>query len=147
MKKSLVISSTAQMAQCASEIASQVRPGDLILLEGPLGAGKTFFAQALIHSLGVTEHVTSPTFVMMKSYRGRYFINHIDAYRLIDLPDPGQAFDELDVDIEESLTIVEWGAKFDVTGNALLISIEIGDGESRNLTFVGPDARWGGLTI
>ncbi len=147
MKKKLAISSTSEMEQCASAIASQTRLGDLILLEGPLGAGKTFFAQALIHSLGVTDHVTSPTFVMMKSYRGRFPINHIDAYRLIDLQDPMQAFDELDVDIEGSLTIVEWGAKFDVTGNALLISIEIGDGESRTLTFEGTDQRWGDLAI
>lgn len=147
MKKKLAISSTSEMEQCASAIASQTRLGDLILLEGPLGAGKTFFAQALIHSLGVTDHVTSPTFVMMKSYRGRFPINHIDAYRLIDLQDPMQAFDELDVDIEGSLTIVEWGAKFDVTGNALLISIEIGDGESRTLTFAGTDQRWGDLAI
>lgn len=147
MKKKLAISSTSEMEQCASAIASQTRLGDLILLEGPLGAGKTFFAQALIHSLGVTDHVTSPTFVMMKSYRGRFPINHIDAYRLIDLQDPMQAFDELDVDIEGSLTIVEWGAKFDVTGNALLISIEIGDGESRTLTFAGTHQRWGDLAI
>ena len=147
MKKKLAISSTSAMEQCASAIASQTRLGDLILLEGPLGAGKTFFAKALIHSLGVTDHVTSPTFVMMKSYRGRFPINHIDAYRLIDLQDPMQAFDELDVDIEGSLTIVEWGAKFDVSGNALLISIEIGDGESRTLTFAGTDQRWGDLAI
>lgn len=147
MKKKLAISSTSEMEQCAGAIASQTRLGDLILLEGPLGAGKTFFAQALIHSLGVTDHVTSPTFVMMKSYRGRFPINHIDAYRLIDLQDPMQAFDELDVDIEGSLTIVEWGAKFDVTGNALLISIEIGDGESRTLTFEGTDQRWGDIAI
>lgn len=147
MKKKLAISSTSEMEECASAIASQTRLGDLILLEGPLGAGKTFFAKALIHSLGVTDHVTSPTFVMMKSYRGHFPINHIDAYRLIDLQDPMQAFDELDVDIEGSLTIVEWGAKFDVTGNALLISIEIGDGESRTLTFAGTDQRWGDLAI
>jgi tRNA threonylcarbamoyladenosine biosynthesis protein TsaE len=141
------IPSRTQMLDFASLLAPQLRSGDLLLLTGALGAGKTFFAQALINSLGVTEPVTSPTFVMVKNYRGIFPINHVDAYRLLDLVNPQQAFAELDIDLEDALTIVEWGADFDLTGAALRIHIQIGAGESRTLTISGTDSRWDGLTL
>ena len=147
MRRSLNCASEVETAHFARTLAANLRAGDLLLLEGPLGAGKTFFTQALIKSLGVSEQVTSPTFVIVKSYQGALPIHHIDAYRLLDAPDPRQAFDELDIDIEGSLTIVEWGKNFDVTGIALHIEIEIGPGQSRTLTLEGPDARWGDLQV
>lgn len=147
MRRSLDCASEVETAHIARALAANLRAGDLLLLEGPLGAGKTFFTQALIKSLGVSEQVTSPTFVIVKSYQGALPIHHIDAYRLLDAPDPRQAFDELDIDIEGSLTIVEWGKNFDVTGSALHIEIEIGPGQSRTLTLEGPDARWGDLQV
>ena len=147
MRRSLNCASEVETAHIARALAANLRAGDLLLLEGPLGAGKTFFTQALIKSLGVSEHVTSPTFVIVKSYQGALPLHHIDAYRLLDAPDPRQAFDELDIDIEGSLTIVEWGKNFDVTGSAMHIEIEIGPGQSRTLTLEGPDARWGELQV
>ena len=147
MRAILKISSIVEMERLASRLARYMRSGDLILLNGALGAGKTFFTQALIKSLGVSEQVTSPTFVIVKSYLGALPIHHIDAYRLLDAPDPRQAFDELDIDVEGSVTIVEWGKNFDVTGSALHIEIEIGPGQSRTLTLEGPDARWGDLQV
>ena len=147
MRRSLDCASEVETAHFARALAANLRAGDLLLLEGPLGAGKTFFTQTLIKSLGVSEQVTSPTFVIVKSYQGALPIHHIDAYRLLDAPDPRQAFDELDIDIEGSLTIVEWGKNFDVTGSALHIEIEIGPGQSRTLTLEGPDARWGDLQV
>lgn len=147
MRAILKISSIVEMERLASRLARYMRSGDLILLNGALGAGKTFFTQALIKSLGVSEQVTSPTFVIVKSYQGALPIHHIDAYRLLDAPDPRQAFDELDIDVEGSVTIVEWGKNFDVTGSALHIEIEIGPGQSRTLTLEGPDARWGDLQV
>lgn len=147
MKMTLAIKTIDEMEALAKKISSQVRISDLLLLEGPLGAGKTFFAQTLIHALGVREQVTSPTFVMVKNYRGHFPINHIDAYRLLDLSNPQQAFEELDIDIESSLTIVEWGKQFDLTGDGLHIAIEIGEGESRTLTITGSDTRWRELVL
>lgn len=147
MRRSLDCANEVETAHFARALAANLRAGDQLLLEGPLGAGKTFFTQALIKSLGVSEQVTSPTFVIVKSYQGALPIHHIDAYRLLDAPDPRQTFDELDIDIEGSLTIVEWGKNFDVTGSALHIEIEIGPGQSRTLTLEGPDARWGDLQI
>lgn len=147
MRRSLDCASEVETAHIARALAANLRAGDQLLLEGPLGAGKTFFTQALIKSLGVSEQVTSPTFVIVKSYQGAFPIHHIDAYRLLDAPDPRQAFDELDIDVEGSVTIVEWGKNFDLTGSALHIEIEIGPGQSRTLTLEGPDARWGDLQI
>ena len=147
MRRSINCASEVETAHIARALAANLRAGDLLLLEGPLGAGKTFFTQALIKSLGVSEQVTSPTFVIVKSYQGALPIHHIDAYRLLDASDPRQAFDELDIDVEGSVTIVEWGKNFDVTGSALHIEIEIGPGQSRTLTLEGPDARWGDLQV
>jgi tRNA threonylcarbamoyladenosine biosynthesis protein TsaE len=147
MRKQVHITSTSEMREFARSIAQQIRSGDLILLNGPLGAGKTFFTQELINSLGVTQPITSPTFVMVKSYRGILPIHHIDAYRLLDLANPKQAFEELDIDIESSLTIVEWGEQFDVTGQGLHITIEIVGDQSRTLTVTGADSRWANLEL
>ena len=147
MRRSLDCASEVETAHFARALAANLRAGDLLLLEGPLGAGKTYVTQALIKSLGVSEQVTSPTFVIVKSYQGALPIHHIDAYRLLDAPDPRQAFDELDIDVEGSVTIVEWGKNFDVTGSALHIEIEIGPGQSRTFTLEGPDARWGDLQV
>lgn len=147
MKRAHLIHSRREMMNCATLISSQLKVGDLLLLDGPLGAGKTFFTQALLKALGVDAEVTSPTFVMVKSYSGRIPIHHIDAYRLLDLANPVQAFEELDIDFENSLTIVEWGAAFDLTGEALHIKIEIGEGEARTLTLTGADSRWGQLQL
>jgi len=147
MKLTLAIETIDAMEALAQKISSQVRLSDLLLLEGPLGAGKTFFAQTLIQAFGVREQVTSPTFVMVKNYRGYFPINHIDAYRLLDLSNPQQAFEELDIDIESSFTIVEWGKQFDLTGEGLYVAIEIGEGESRTLTISGSDTRWSELVL
>lgn len=135
------------MEKFALNLSPQLRPGDVILLNGPLGAGKTFLAQQIAKALGVTEPVTSPTFVMLKRYKGTLPINHVDAYRLLDLPNARQAFDDLDIDSEDSVTIIEWGEQFDINGEALKIDIEIGELESRKLTITGEDSRWGAVSL
>lgn len=147
MRKHLEVDSAEQMRDFGISLAAQLRVGDLLLLDGPLGAGKTFLAQHILRTLHVQGEVTSPTFVMMKSYQGDFSINHIDAYRLLDLANPGQAFEELDIEIESSLTIIEWGKQFDLTGAGLHVAIEIGEGESRTLAISGSDARWSELVI
>ena len=147
MHRKISILSEGESRAFALKLASQLQVGDAILLNGPLGAGKTFLAQSLIKALGVAEPVTSPTFVMVKSYRGPFPIHHIDAYRLLDLADPKEAFEEFDIDSEEALTIVEWGEHFDLTGEGLHITIDIGEGESRTLHVEGSDSRWAGVQL
>jgi tRNA threonylcarbamoyladenosine biosynthesis protein TsaE len=89
-------------------LAELLRPGDLVVLAGPLGAGKTALTQGIGTGLGVGEPVTSPTFVIARVHSGgRIPLVHVDAYRLGGVAD----VDDLDLDAsaEESVTVVEWG--------------------------------------
>ena len=92
----------------AAELAPFARAGDVILLVGDLGTGKTAFAQGFAVALGVTEAVTSPTFVLMRTYRGRLPMVHVDVYRLDHLQEA------VDLGLAEVLddggvALVEWG--------------------------------------
>ena len=93
------------------QLATVLRPGDLVVLVGPLGAGKTALTQGIGAGLGVREPVTSPTFVIARVHRGPVPLVHADAYRLGDRPDPRAEIDDLDLDAsaEEAVTVVEWG--------------------------------------
>ena len=94
-----------------------LEPGDLVLLTGPLGAGKTVLAQGIGSGLGVVGPITSPTFVIARVHRpdpargGRIPLVHVDAYRLGGAADPRAEVDDLDLDasMDESVTVVEWG--------------------------------------
>jgi tRNA threonylcarbamoyladenosine biosynthesis protein TsaE len=92
-------------------LAGILRAGDLVLLTGPLGAGKTALVQGIGAGLDVAGAVTSPTFVIARVHRGRTPLVHADAYRLGDKPDPRAEIDDLDLDAsaEEAVTVVEWG--------------------------------------
>jgi tRNA threonylcarbamoyladenosine biosynthesis protein TsaE len=84
-----------------------LRPGDLVVLAGPLGSGKTAFAQGVARGLGVTDPVVSPTFTIVREYQGRVPLAHVDVYRLErlqELHDLG--FDEI---LDDRVTLVEWG--------------------------------------
>lgn len=126
-------------------LATLLRPGDVIVLTGDLGAGKTAFAQGVADGLGVTDRVTSPTFTIVQEYAGRIPVQHLDLYRLgsvQEVLDLG-----LDETVEERVTIVEWG---DVALEALpdehlevVISLvpDAGD-DVRAITATGRGARW-----
>jgi tRNA threonylcarbamoyladenosine biosynthesis protein TsaE len=92
-------------------LAALLRPGDLVLLAGPLGAGKTALVQGIGAGLGVRGAVTSPTFVIARVHGGDLPLVHADAYRLGDKPDPRAEIDDLDLDAsaEDAVTVVEWG--------------------------------------
>jgi tRNA threonylcarbamoyladenosine biosynthesis protein TsaE len=92
----------------ASAIAALARPGDLLLLVGDLGAGKTAFAQGFAKELGIDEPVTSPTFTLVRTYEGRLTLNHLDVYRLDRLQEAD------DIGLAEliddgGVTLIEWG--------------------------------------
>ena len=126
----------------AMELASLARSGDLILLSGGLGAGKTAFAQGFARGLGVQDPVTSPAFVLVRSYEGRIPMVHLDVYRLDhlqELVDLGIS-ELLD---EDGVTLIEWG---DVVTPALpadFLEVRLEPGESEDervvqLRTVGP---------
>jgi tRNA threonylcarbamoyladenosine biosynthesis protein TsaE len=92
-------------------LAGALHAGDLLLLTGPLGAGKTALAQGIGAGLGVQGAVTSPTFVIARVHKGEIPLVHADAYRLGDAADPRAEIDDLDLDAsaEDAVTLVEWG--------------------------------------
>ena len=94
-----------QTYELASKIAKYIKGGDIILLNGDLGAGKTTFVKGFAKAKGVTRPVTSPTFNLLKTYAtADYTIVHVDAYRL-----EGAEFDELyDYANEENVIFIEW---------------------------------------
>ncbi len=96
----------------ARRFAEGLEPGDLVLLEGELGAGKTFLARAICRALGVPEEepITSPTFGLVHEYEGRVPIVHADLYRLSE-PDELILLG-LDEKIGEAVVLVEWGERF-----------------------------------
>ncbi len=92
-----------------SRLAELLRPGDLLILTGSLGAGKTALVQGIGAGLGVRGAVVSPTFVISRVHRGgRLPLVHVDAYRLSSLAEIDDL--DLDVDVADSVTAVEWGA-------------------------------------
>jgi len=91
-------------------IGQQCRAGDLILLNGPLGAGKTVLVQGIGQALGITD-VTSPTFVISRIHSAPLSLIHVDAYRLLEGGNAAAYLDDLDLDTagENAVTVIEWG--------------------------------------
>lgn len=130
----LITHSAAETQAVAEKLATLVKAGTVITLDGDLGAGKTTFTQGFGKGLGVTRNVNSPTFTIMKQYQGRLPLYHMDVYRLEDTGD--------DIGLEEyingdGVAIVEWSNLIEssLPTERLAITIKrIGD-EERQLTF------------
>lgn len=99
---------TQALAEALGRVA---RPGDVVLLVGPLGAGKTCFVQGLARALGVTTPVKSPTFVLLVEHHGRVPLAHVDLYRL----DGARSLDDLGLEEQTDTHVlaVEWGEKLE----------------------------------
>lgn len=111
----------------AEQVASGLKGGEVILLNGDLGAGKTTFTKGLAKALGVQDTVTSPTFTYVKEYDGRLKLYHFDMYRV------GDADEVYELGLEEyfykgGVVVVEWN-KFDNIKNPIVIDIkQVSDG-------------------
>ncbi|HEY7223584.1 MAG TPA: tRNA (adenosine(37)-N6)-threonylcarbamoyltransferase complex ATPase subunit type 1 TsaE [Micromonosporaceae bacterium] len=129
-------------------LAAVLRAGDLVILDGPLGAGKTVLAQGIGDGLGVLGAVTSPTFVIARVHRphptrGRALpLVHVDAYRLGGIAE----VDDLDLDtgLEEAVTVVEWGGgKVERLADAhLLVRLSRHEDDSRTAHLRGVGGDW-----
>ena len=105
-----ISASAEETRRIGAQIASELQPGDCLLLIGELGAGKTTLVQGLAQGLGVTETVRSPTFVLMHEYHGRVSLYHFDAYRIKNLEELREIGFE-DTVRSEGVTVIEWGEK------------------------------------
>lgn len=132
------------------ELAARLRPGDLVVLSGELGAGKTTLVQGLADGLDVRGPITSPTFVISRvhpSLVGGPPLVHVDAYRLGGLDE----LDALDLDesLEDAVTVVEWGHGLVETlaENVLEVAIAVDPAtETRTVVVTGRGPRWEGET-
>ncbi|CAN5241631.1 hypothetical protein BH24ACT1_BH24ACT1_01950 [soil metagenome] len=130
----------------ASALATLACPGDLVLLSGDLGTGKTAFAQGFAAGLGVDEPVTSPTFILVRTYTGvRLKLHHVDAYRLEHLQEA------LDLGLAEmvddvAVTLIEWGDLVApaLPGDFLEVGLDYGPADNdRTLVLRSVGRRWG----
>jgi tRNA threonylcarbamoyladenosine biosynthesis protein TsaE len=126
----------------AGRLAAEVRPGDVIVLSGRLGAGKTRFAAGLAAGLGVEEPVVSPSFVLMREYLSGFLpVVHVDVYRLGSTGE----FEDLEVfgRSEHGVALIEWGEAVApvLPDDHLEVLIEVGDDDRRTLTF-RPRGAW-----
>jgi len=128
-------------------LAVHLKAGDLILVNGPLGAGKTVLAQGIGKGLGIDD-ITSPTFVISRTHKGVLPMIHVDAYRLIDTENPSLYLDDLDLDIENSVTVIEWGGAESarLSEDRLEISIDRTN-EIRQVEIKAIGERWNGFAL
>jgi tRNA threonylcarbamoyladenosine biosynthesis protein TsaE len=141
------IATAQQMFDLGISLSTQLKAGDLILINGPLGAGKTVLAQGIGKGLGIDD-ITSPTFVISRTHKGVVPMIHVDAYRLIDTENPNLYLDDLDLDIENSVTVVEWGGAESarLSEDRLEISIDRTN-EIRQVEIKAIGARWNGFAL
>jgi len=141
------ISTPEQMFNLGTSLAVHLKAGDLILVKGPLGAGKTVLAQGIGNGLGITD-ITSPTFVISRTHKGVLPMIHVDAYRLIDTENPSLYLDDLDLDIENSVTVIEWGGAESarLSEDRLEISIDRTN-EIRQVEIKAIGGRWNGFAL
>ena len=135
------------MHQLGLQLAAQLRAGDLLLVNGPLGAGKTVLAQGVGAGLGITG-ITSPTFVISRVHKGTTPFIHVDAYRLVDSENPNLYLDDLDLDVANSITFIEWGGAESarLSEDRLEITIDRSNDE-RTVEITPVGSRWAGFSL
>ena len=138
------IASAQEMFDLGKMIGTQLRAGDLILLNGPLGAGKTVLVQGIGAALGFAE-VTSPTFVISRIHKGPLSLIHVDTYRLLEGGEAAIYLDDLDLDSarESAVTVIEWGGAESarLSDERLEIDIDRSD-EERVVSWRAIGPRW-----
>ena len=136
------IKSAEEMEQLGSKLAGLLKPGDLVLLAGPLGAGKTTLTRGIGKGLKAEGTIQSPTFVLARTHRipnGK--LVHVDAYRLSSAVE----LDDLDIDFENSIVIVEWARDYlnGYSENFLTVEIErTSEDDERVVTLTPTGNRW-----
>jgi tRNA threonylcarbamoyladenosine biosynthesis protein TsaE len=143
------IASAQEMFDLGQKLGTQIRAGDLILLNGPLGAGKTVLVQGIGAALGFID-VTSPTFVISRIHKGPLSLIHVDAYRLLEGGNAALYLDDLDLDTarESAVTVIEWGGAESARLSDERLEIDIDRTEEErevSIRAIGP--RWAGFQL
>jgi len=143
----ITVATAEEMHQLGQKLSTHLRAGDLVLVNGPLGAGKTVLAQGVGAGLGITG-ITSPTFVISRVHKAAVPFIHVDAYRLVDSENPNLYLDDLDLDIAGSITLIEWGGAESarLSQDRLEISIDRSD-EARKVDIKAVGIRWAGFSL
>lgn len=144
----MIVTTATAMRALGRRLAPVLAPGDLVLLTGGLGAGKTTLAQGVGAGLGVRGPVLSPTFVIARVHRGgRVPLVHVDAYRLGSVAE----LDDLDLDasLHEAVTLVEWGGGLAerLATDRLEVRIEPAADDVRSVTITAYGDRWAGVAL
>lgn len=143
------ITTPDEMFALGKSIGVQTKAGDLILLNGPLGAGKTVLVQGIGAALGFTD-ITSPTFVISRTHNGPLPLIHVDVYRLLEGDRAAAFLDDLDLDAAagSSVTVIEWGGQESarLSDERLEITIDR-SGETREVSINPVGARWSGFSL
>ena len=143
------IASAQEMFDLGQKIGKQLKAGDLILLNGPLGAGKTALTQGIGTALGISD-VTSPTFVISRTHNGPLPLIHVDVYRLQESGNAAIYLDDLDLDSarESAVTVIEWGGAESARLSDERLEIDIDRSEDARVVTcraIGP--RWAGFQL
>lgn len=129
-------------ANLAARLAALLRPGDILVLSGQLGSGKTLFAGGVAAGLGVEEAITSPSYIIVREYRSGFLpLIHADIYRLRTRNE----FDDLDLIAQaaDGVLVIEWGdvVEFDLPSDHLRIDIDVSPDETRSIAMT-PYGSW-----
>jgi len=132
----IAVATADEMHQLGEKLSAHLRAGDLVLVNGPLGAG-----------LGIVG-ITSPTFVISRVHKASVPFIHVDAYRLVDSENPNLYLDDLDLDIAGSITLIEWGGveSARLSEDRLEITIDRSD-EIRKVEITPIGTRWAGFNL
>jgi tRNA threonylcarbamoyladenosine biosynthesis protein TsaE len=143
----ITIATPEAMHQLGLQLSAHLQAGDLLLVNGPLGAGKTVLAQGVGAGLGITG-VTSPTFVISRFHKAAIPFIHVDAYRLVDSENPNLYLDDLDLDTANSITFIEWGGSESarLSEDRLEITIDRSNDE-RIVEIKAVGQRWAGFSL
>lgn len=143
----IAVATADEMHQLGEKLSSHLRAGDLVLVNGPLGAGKTVLAQGVGAGLGIIG-ITSPTFVISRVHKATVPFIHVDTYRLLDSDTPNLYLDDLDLDIAGSITLIEWGGaeSAHLSQDRLEIMIDRSD-EVRKVEITPVGTRWAGFEL
>lgn len=140
--RTLETRSASATRRAGTALGGVVRPGDVIVLTGDLGAGKTVIAQGVAAALGTSGHATSPTFNILVLHRGVIDLAHFDLYRL----ERAEQLEDIDfwgVIESEAVSLIEWGDRFPeaLPADVLTITLEITGDESRRITVSASGSR------